>query len=78
MNHSNPFKMKTTDKTKSHALDLKIPGWLSEAEMQDLTGFKTTKLWQLRVQGRLKSSKIGKKTFYNLNSWLRMLEENEE
>ncbi len=54
------------------------PFQLRKAEMQDLTGFKTTKLWQLRVQGILKSSKIEKKTFYNLNSFLRMLEENEE
>lgn len=54
----------------------KLPGWLSEKEMQDRTGFKTTTLWKLRQEGKIVSAKVGKRVFYELDSFLRLLEEN--
>lgn len=54
----------------------KIPGWLTEKEMQELTGFRTTKLWQLRSKGQLIASKIGNRTFYKQESLLELLENN--
>lgn len=55
-----------------------IPGWLSENEIKNLTGFKTTKLWQLRTQGSIVSSKIGRKTYYSLESLLDLLAKNSQ
>ncbi|HNW71954.1 MAG TPA: helix-turn-helix domain-containing protein [Candidatus Paceibacterota bacterium] len=54
----------------------KLPGWLTETEVQQLLGCCTTKLWQLRSKKILKSSKLGSKTFYKLNSILEYLEKN--
>jgi hypothetical protein len=52
----------------------RIPGWLTESEMRNITGFKTTKLWKLRQIGVLQSSKIGNKVFYKLESLIRYLD----
>ena len=57
-------------------LNSPIPGWLSEKEMQARSGLKTTSLWKLRVDGKLVSSKIGKRTYYKLSSFLELLENN--
>jgi len=54
----------------------KLNGWLTEKEMQALTGFKTTKLWQLRSKNLLVSSKIGTKIFYKVDSLIALLEKN--
>jgi hypothetical protein len=56
--------------------ELQIPGWLSEKEMQACSGLKTTSLWKLRIEGKLVSSKIGKRTYYQLSSFLDLLENN--
>lgn len=53
-----------------------IPGWLSEKEMQARSGLKTTTLWKLRTEGRLEFSKIGKRTYYRLDSFLDLLDKN--
>lgn len=62
---------------ETQSFDPKIPGWLSEKEMQRVTGFKTTKLWELRTKGKLEYSKIGKRVFYRLDSFVQLLENNE-
>lgn len=51
----------------------KISGWLTEVEIQEMTGFKTTTLWKLRQRGQLIWSKIGKKTFYKAESLQELL-----
>ena len=61
---------------KTPPIKTSISGWLSENEIKALTGFKTTKLWQLRTKGQLVSSKIGRKTYYLLDSLLELLENN--
>lgn len=53
-----------------------LDGWLTEKKMQELTGFKTTKLWQLRSKGLLVSTKIGTATFYKEESLIKLLENN--
>ena len=54
----------------------RIPGWLSEREIKEITGFGTTKLWALRQKGFLVSASIGKKIFYKLQSLYDLLEAN--
>jgi hypothetical protein len=56
--------------------DMPIPGWIPEKEMQTRSGLKTTTLWKLRTEGKLISSKIGKRTYYQLSSLLDLLEKN--
>jgi len=56
--------------------NLQLSDWLTEAQTQEMLGCKTTKLWQLRSEGKIKFSKIGSKTFYKLSSILNYLEEN--
>jgi DNA-binding transcriptional regulator PaaX len=53
-----------------------IPGWVSEKEMQSRSGLKTTTLWKLRNDGKLVSSKIGKRVYYKLSSFIELLEKN--
>ncbi len=48
--------------------NLTIQGWLSESQMQELTGYRTTTLWKLRQAGKITFSKIGKRTFYKESS----------
>ena len=56
---------------------MKIEGWLTEKQMQALSGLKTTSLWKLRTDGKLVSSKIGKRVYYKLDSFIELLKENE-
>ncbi len=63
-------------KAEEHNLNPKLEGWLSESEAQQLLFCKTTKLWQMRSKGLIKSSKFGAKTFYNIKSILDYLETN--
>lgn len=42
--------------------------WIDEAEAQSLLAIKTTTLWKLRSANLIKSSKVGRKTFYSLAS----------
>ena len=53
-----------------------IPEWVPEKEMQTRTGLKTTALWKLRFEGKIVSSKIGRKTYYQLSSFFKLLENN--
>ena len=54
-----------------------IPGWLSEREMTQMVGLKTTALWKLRARGLLVWSKIGGRVFYKTESVLSLLEKNQ-
>ena len=60
----------------SQDVQMKLTGWLNEKEMQQISGFKTTKLWLLRQNGDLVSSKVGKKTYYQLDSYIELIEKN--
>jgi hypothetical protein len=53
-----------------------IPGWLSEKEMQSVSGLRTTSLWKLRDEGKIVYSKIGKRVYYQLSSFIELLEQN--
>ena len=52
--------------------------WVTEEEIRNLTGFKSTKLWQLRKHGKIVFSKVGRRTFYLLPSLLDLIENNKK
>jgi len=54
----------------------KYPGWLSEKEMSEFSGFSRSKLWSLRTKKGLLHSKIGGSVYYNLNDFMSFLEQN--
>lgn len=52
-------------------------GWLSEEETMAITQLKRTRLYQLRVQGKILASSFnGKAVFYSLSSLRELLETN--
>jgi hypothetical protein len=55
-----------------------IQGWCTELQTQKILGLKTTALWGLRKQNLIRYSKIGAKTFYNLESIKKLLEKNQQ
>jgi len=55
-----------------------LPDWISEKEAQQLLGLKNTSLWTLRKLRQVKYSKIGGRTFYNLESIKKLLEKNQQ
>jgi hypothetical protein len=54
----------------------KIPGWLNKNETSELLGLKTTSLWKLRQEGKVKWSKLGRNIYFNIDSILQLIEEN--
>jgi hypothetical protein len=53
-----------------------LKGWYNEVQTQKILGLKTTALWSLRKLNQIKSSKIGGKTFYSIDSIIRLLDKN--
>ena len=50
--------------------------WITEQKMQELTGLRTTTLWKLRMEGKLKFAKVGRRTYYDWEDFERHLEDN--
>jgi hypothetical protein len=48
--------------------------WLTEIQAQELLSYKTTSLWALRKTKKIKSSKIGGKTYYSKQSIIDFLD----
>ena len=53
-----------------------LEDWITEKDTQRLLGKKTTTLYNLRVAGKLVSTKIGNKTFYSKSSIMKLLDNN--
>jgi len=53
-----------------------LEGWRNEAEIKELTGFKTTKLWKLRQENLVVWSRLGRNIYYKEVSFLNLLERN--
>lgn len=47
--------------------------YLTEKQASELIGKKTTWFWQMRTEGKLPYSKIGKKTFYKKEDLLNLV-----
>jgi biotin operon repressor len=52
--------------------------WVSEEQMREILKLSRTKLWQLRRDGLLRFSRLGKHIFYDLKSLQQLLEKNVE
>lgn len=50
--------------------------WMTEKEVQELTGKKATTLWKMRNKGLLEFTKINNKVFYNRESIMALMEQN--
>ena len=50
--------------------------WMTEKEVQELTGKKATTLWKMRNKGLLEFTKINNKVFYNRESIIGLMEQN--
>lgn len=56
------------ESVKNHGQKNPLQKWLTEKEAQEALEKGTTALWNLRKQGKIKSSKIGGKTYYSVES----------
>lgn len=56
--------------------EIETSNWLDEETAQKRLKAKATKLWQLRAYGLIKSSKVGRKTFYSAESIEKYLKSN--
>jgi hypothetical protein len=61
---------------KNQKESIRLGDWVPEAEAQKMLGLKATSLWALRRHKKIRSSKIGCRTFYSLSSIERFLEKN--
>ena len=52
--------------------------WIDEVTTQSLLAVGTTTLWKLRSDGLIKYSKVGRKTFYLLESIEKFLKSNQK
>lgn len=50
--------------------------WMTEKEVQELTGKRATTLWKMRNKGLLEFTKINNKVFYNRESIMALMEQN--
>jgi hypothetical protein len=53
-----------------------LPEWVNEQEARGLLGLKQTKVYQLRKEGKLVYSRIGKRCLYALSSIKKYIESN--
>jgi hypothetical protein len=65
---------KLLEKANSRGDSPQLRDWISEKEAQQLLGKKNTALWTLRKEGKLKFTKVGGKTFYDLKSLIHLLD----
>ena len=66
----------TTLEEKSGATQKPLGKWMTEKEVQELTGKKATTLWKMRNKGLLEFTKINNKVFYNCESIMALMERN--